>query len=125
MCPVQARSPGSLGGADREVRFASSVAADEELPDGGSGGHVQRRESGLAAGGTGGGRHDARDRWGSLIATSGAYAHAALTALPGDGEDAGHCNMDSRTMQVTPPLAHERGGQAPDVRAAWVRAADA
>ena len=46
------------------------------------------------------GRSKARDRWGRLIATSGAYAHAALTALPGDGEDAGHRNMDSRTMQV-------------------------
>jgi hypothetical protein len=49
---------------------------------------------------TAGARHDARDRWGRRIATSGAYAHAALTALPGDGEDAGHRNMDSRTMQV-------------------------
>ncbi len=28
----------------------------------------------------GGGRHDDRDQWGRLIATSGAYAHAALTA---------------------------------------------
>jgi hypothetical protein len=66
-----------------------------------------------------------------LIATSGAYTHAALTALPVDGEDAGHRNMERRTMQVwmcfhldvpsPPPLpTHQRGGQAPDVRAAWV-----
>jgi hypothetical protein len=46
------------------------------------------------------GRAKALDRWGRLIATSGAYAHAALTALPGDGECAGHKTMDSRTMQV-------------------------
>jgi len=46
------------------------------------------------------GRAKARDRWGRLIATSGAYAHASLTALPGDGEDAGHTTMDSRSMQV-------------------------
>jgi len=46
------------------------------------------------------GRRTARDRWGRLIATSGAYGHSSLTALPGDGEEPGHRNMDNRTMQV-------------------------
>ena len=46
------------------------------------------------------GRGMALERWGRLIATSGAYAHASLTALPGDGEELGHRNMDSRTMSV-------------------------
>ncbi len=54
----------------------------------------------MAAVGDGGRRHDRRDGWGRLITTSGAYAHAALTALTGDGEGAGHRKMDSRTMQV-------------------------
>ena len=46
------------------------------------------------------GRRTALERWGRMIATSGAYAHASLTALPGDGEEPGHRNLDSRTMSV-------------------------
>ena len=46
------------------------------------------------------GRAMARHRWGRLIATSGAYAHSALTALPASKDEPGHRNMDSRSMSV-------------------------
>ena len=71
------------------------------------------------------GRIKARDRWGRLIATSGAYAHAPLTALPGREDEPGHRNLDNRSMQVwicfrlgIPPRYREYG-EAVDVRTAW------
>jgi hypothetical protein len=99
LCPVQgaldasgARSGRFASHLQRRLMKNSQTEALEDMYDDAS--QAWQRSA------TAEGRHDARDRWGRLIATSGAYAHAALTALPGDGEDAGHRNMDSRTMQV-------------------------